>query len=173
MNNMNESEEKEFRRLEKDRHTAMGILADIFDCGRYDVECILSIEQNHPGSITEAIGYASDVDGDLDFGAVVEGAKTTSIEDIDDLFTEMCDQLNFSQEEAESFIQSIWDMQIDDNYSAWGGIADYGDYCGDYEDANREFQDNFADFVYGSMDVWTFLSKCRCILKDAMSSEDE
>lgn len=170
---MNEEEQKAYRKAEEDRINAFRIIADIFGCGIYDVECIIDIERNHPGAITEAQGYVSDINGEMNFGAVVEGAKVCSIEDIDDDFTELCSELSFPQEEAEQFIQSFWDMRIDDNCCAWGCISEYGDYNGDYEEENRSCQEDFASFVDGTMSKRAFLAECIKTLEGAIPDDEE
>jgi len=117
--------------LRRQRDGAFEIVCAAIGCGWLDVECIIEMEENFPGTIERAIELKDEL-GELNFGNFVLAVKEIALEQIEDELLEI----------SEDIFDALQDMVIDDNYAAWGGIACYG--SGGYHDV----QEAFADYVY-------------------------
>ncbi len=150
------------------------ILATILECGTMDVDCVLDMEVDHPGTADRALEYAQDLGCTVNFGCFVDGAKRTSVQEIDDSLDEILEDACSNAGVAERAVitdemswlkESLDDLVIDDNYCAWGCIASYGIYGGEHEDGNHDVQEAFASFVRDSSDKDTFLKAVWDFLK--------
>lgn len=136
---------------------AEDMLMQILSIGSRDLEEIYRMEQNHPSTIDRAMQDEKEVYG-LNFGLFVESVKLVALSEVVDIITE---------KDADSFT----DMIIDDNYSAWGGIVDYGYYDGKDVDGNIDRQDLFADYVAGDITKQEFITEYDKILKATTDEE--
>lgn len=141
---------------------AEDLLIQILSIGSSDLEEIYMMEEYHPGTIDRDMQDEKEVYG-LNFGLFVESVKLVSKSEIEDYITE---------KDADSFT----DMIIDDNYSAWGGIVDYGSYDGKDVDENIDRQDLFVDYVTGNITKQEFITEYNKLLKatdDVVGKNDE
>jgi hypothetical protein len=155
--------------LEKLR-VAEELLATVLECGTMDVDYILDMEIDHPGTADKALEYAQDLGGTVNFGCFVEGVKRMSIleieGDLDGLLEDACSNASVVKckvftDEMDWLKESLDDLVIDDNYCAWGCVASYGIYGGEHEDENHDLQEAFARFVTDSSYKHTFLEAVR------------
>ena len=131
------------------------ILCELLGVGYADLEAIYDMEQAHPGTIDRAFELFDEFpDEKPNFGFFVMAVKDQALEEVRDVITE---------EDAESF----QDMAIDDDYAAWGGIADYGSYEGDDTEANHERQELFAEYVMGGITRDAFAKRYAELLPQA------
>lgn len=126
--------------------SAESILSEVIDCGTADLQCIYSMEENHPGTIDRAVDLKEEL-GSINFGNFVLAVKDKALEEVED------DEI--SEQDKESF----QDMIVDDNYVAWGGVAAYGYYEGEDKEANERRQELFSDFVNGNLSKEEFLKQ--------------
>lgn len=124
---------------------AEDMLCDLLNIGRLDLEEIFEMEEHHKGVINRAMDLYKKEKADLSFGLFVESVKTVSLNEILDVITD--EDLN-----------SFNDMQIDDDYVAWGPIVNYGEYDLDDIDNNKDRQEMFAMYVKGDMTKEEFIS---------------
>jgi len=136
------------------------ILCELLGVGYADLEAIYDMEQAHPGTIDRAFELFDEFpDEKPNFGFFVMAVKDQALEEVRDVITE---------EDAESF----QDMAIDDDYAAWGGIADYGSYEGDDTEANHERQELFAEYVMGEITKDEFAKRYAELLPQEEVSEN-
>ena len=136
------------------------ILCELLGVGYADLEAIYDMEQAHPGTIDRAFELFDEFpDEKPNFGFFVMAVKDQALEEVRDVITE---------EDAESF----QDMAIDDDYAAWGGIADYGSYEGDDTEANHERQELFAEYVMGEITKDEFAKRYAELLTSAQAKQE-
>lgn len=153
--------QEEFRKKADDLDAAYEILTAALDCGSMDVGCIIDMERNHPGTTERAKDFAEECGVPINFGCFVYGAKEMAIEEVESDLDGICEDLEYDSKdqikddaviekikaEMEYLKDSLQDMSIDDNYCAWGGVASWGSYGGEFEEENHDLQSLFGDFV--------------------------
>lgn len=136
------SDERINRKLENE--ALAEVVAGLIDCGTADVDCIVDMEKNFEGTIERAIELQEEIgEPKMNFGLFVMAVKDKAIDTVTD---ELLDEDRATLE----------DMVIDDNYLAWGCIANYG--AGSLP---TDIQSNFGDYVKGTMDKKAFLDRYR------------
>ncbi|MFA7143434.1 MAG: hypothetical protein WC175_05625 [Candidatus Dojkabacteria bacterium] len=133
------------------------ILASVIRCGTRDVECIVDMCVEHPDTLEHTEEYV-DSGGSMDFGGFVYGCHMAAYNEVSDWLDDFSDVLIEDHSDAEDAVVSemqnlrdaLYDLIIDDNYCAWGGLAEYGSYSGAYEDAVKDIQVLFTEFVVDS-----------------------
>jgi len=93
---------------------AQSLIAEIMNCGTGDVDAIMDMMQTHDDLIDATREFIEDVDMSWSFGAFVSGIERLVLNEIsgridDDLY------------------DGLATVSIDDNYLAWGAVADSGD----------------------------------------------
>ena len=137
------------------------ILCELLNVGVSDLYAIYEMEEHHPGTIDRAFEILDEFENERpNFGFFVMAVKDWALEEVRDVITE---------EDAESF----QDMAIDDDYAAWGGIADYGSYEGDDTEANHERQELFAEYVMGGITRDAFAKRYAELLTGAQGAKQE
>ena len=130
------------------------ILCEMLGVGVSELNAIYAMEEAHPGTIDRALEILDVLEGEKpNFGVFVMAVKDQALEEVRDIIT---------VEDAESF----QDMMLDDNYVAWGPIADYGDYQGKDVEANHERQELFAEYVRGSITKEAFKERYAKLLNN-------
>ena len=135
---MNEIED-----LKKENDTLSMLAASVIDCGTLDIECILEMERNFPGTIERAIDLREEFKEQINFGVFVRAVQEIAIDSI-------------SAELVDGDEDLFREIVIDDNYSDWGGIASYGD-----RDFPEELQECFVEYVRGLSTIEKFLESYR------------
>lgn len=90
------------------------LLAEVLGCGSADVAAILDMLRTHDDLIEVTREYITDADTEWSFGAFVSGIERLVLNEISDRI-------------SEDLYQALCEVQIDDNYVAWGGVASTGD----------------------------------------------
>jgi len=96
---------------------AESLLMELLACGAADVDIILCMIRTHEdtGELIEYTAeFVEDVGGGWDFGAFVSGVEHLVLNALQD---RVSDDLH----------DGLTTVTIDDNYVAWGGVADSGD----------------------------------------------
>jgi len=136
------------------------ILSELLGVGSSDLYAIYEMEEHHPGTIDRAFELFDEFkDEQPNFGFFVMAVRDVALDEVRDVITE---------EDAESF----QDMVIDDDYAAWGGIADYGSYEGDDTEANHERQELFDEYVMGEITKDEFAERYKELLPQEEVSEN-
>jgi len=131
------------------------ILCELLNVGVSDLYEIYGMEQAHPGTLDRTFELFDEFRGEKpNFGFFVLAVRDVALQEVRDIITD---------EDAESF----QDMAIDDDYAAWGGIADYGSYEGDDTEANHERQELFAEYVMGGITRDAFAKRYAELLPQA------
>jgi hypothetical protein len=131
------------------------ILCELLNVGVSDLYEIYGMEQAHPGTLDRTFELFDEFkDEKPNFGFFVLAVRDVALQEVRDVITE---------EDAESFE----DMAIDDDYVAWGGIADYGSYEGEDIEANQERQELFAEYVMGEITKEAFAKRYAELLPQA------
>jgi len=131
------------------------ILCELLGVGYADLEAIYEMEEAHPGTLDRTFELFDEFpDEKPNFGFFVLAVRDVALQEVRDIITD---------EDAESF----QDMAIDDDYAAWGGIADYGSYEGDDTEANHERQELFAEYVMGEITKEEFAKRYKELLPQA------
>jgi hypothetical protein len=129
------------------------IACEILNIGLLDLYAIYRMEQAHPGTINRAIYYMDEYKNVKPyFGFFVMAVQDVALSEIRDVITE---------EDARSFE----DMQIYDDYYAWGGILEYGYYFGEDKELNHERQELFSYYVCGLISREEFVKKYTKLLR--------
>lgn len=173
--NWKKAYQEQAKELNKTRHkldSAETILSALDIGGSMDLECIYDMEENHSGTIEQAMAIKDDI-GSISFGNFVMAVKDVSIEEVADTIEDYANQLeksdseddNRKADELRAHFESFTDMIIDDNYMAWGGIADWGSYDGEDNETNHDLQQRFAEFVTGESTKEEFLTELKKTLK--------
>jgi len=137
------------------------ILCELLGVGVSDLNAIYEMEEAHPGTIDRALEIIDVLDGEKpNFGVFVMAVKDQALEEVRNIIT---------MEDAESF----QDMMLDDNYVAWGPIADYGDYKGADIEANRQRQELFAEYVRGLITREAFVKRYAKLFANANAQVGE
>jgi len=105
------------------------ILVSLIDCGYSDLSYIKKMERNFPGAAYLARDIAEDYGEALNFGHFVIAVQKKAIEELEG-------------DVPEQILDDLYDIAIDDNYLAWGGIASYTSIL------RIDLQDLFVDYVY-------------------------
>ena len=90
------------------------LLAEMIGCGSADVAEIMDMMRTHDGLLEATREYIDDVDTSWSFGAFVSAIERLVLEEI-------------SERISEDLYQGLCEVQIDDNFIAWGGVASTGD----------------------------------------------
>ena len=129
------------------------ILCELLRVGVLDLYEIYQMEQAHPGTIDRAFELFDEFENERpNFGFFVLAVRDVALQEVRDIITE---------EDAESF----QDMVIDDNYVAWGSIADYGYYQGKDTEENHKRQELFGEYVVGLIAKEEFAEKYKGLLQ--------
>jgi hypothetical protein len=129
------------------------ILCELLNVGVSDLYEIYGMEHDHPGTLDRAFQLFDEFKSEKpNFGFFVLAVQDQALDEVRDIITE---------EDAESF----QDMVIDDNYVAWGSIADYGSYEGDDVEGNRKRQELFGEYVVGLIAKEEFAEKYKVLLQ--------
>jgi len=129
------------------------LLCEVLDIGLSDIYAIYKMEYTHPGTLNRVFYYLDEYKNVKPyFGFFVMAVKDVALYEVKDVITE---------EDARSFE----DMQIDDNYYAWGGIIEFGYYFGDDKELNHERQELFSYYVKGTITREEFVKKYKKLLR--------
>lgn len=93
---------------------AAHLLSEILGCGTGDTSAILDMLRTHDDLIEVTREYITDADTEWSFGAFVSGIERLVLNEISDKI-------------SEDLYQALCEVQIDDNYVGWGGVASTGD----------------------------------------------
>lgn len=93
---------------------AQHLLAEMLNCGTGDVAEIMKMLRTHDDLIEATREYIEDVGIPWSFGAFVSGIERLVLEEI-------------SEKINEQLYQGLATVTIDDNYVAWGLVAESGD----------------------------------------------
>jgi len=119
--------EEEFNEYHQDRlklESACTLIADLLDCGTRDADEVLRLIEVHGDEVVdEAREFTDDVGGLLNFGSIIEGIKRVVMFKLRDTIE---DDEDLGEDDLDLYDEWINELIIDDNYIAWGGIADYG-----------------------------------------------
>ena len=167
-NKVTELESKIFK-LENENNALYDLGTQAVNCGYRDLTCILEMEDTFTGTIERACELPEELGmSNLNFGMFVMAIKDLAREELRDAVEgELEDyENNYDESVVDEIFDALQDIIIDDNYSAWGGIACYG--YGGYE----SIQDLFADVLFeGSLsDTWDKLIDL--IIDKAVIKED-
>ena len=111
------------------QNKSLSVLASaLIGCGYRDVDIILEMENNFPGTIDEAIYYAEELETNITFSDFVRAIKRKAIQKIEGLI-------------PQEVKDGLMDMIIDANYSAWRRIKVYGYHC------EKEIQEQFINWL--------------------------
>ena len=97
--------------------SAASLLMEMLDCGAADVDVILDLIRTHEdtGELVEYTAeFIEDVGGGWNFGAFISGVEHLVLDAI-------------SERISNDLQSGVATVTIDDNYVAWGGVADSGD----------------------------------------------
>ena len=97
--------------------SAASLLTEMLDCGAADVDVILRLIGTHEDSgdlVEYTAEFIEDVGGGWNFGAFISGVEHLVLSALQD---RVSDDLH----------DALATVTIDDNYIAWGGVADSGD----------------------------------------------
>ncbi len=148
-------QQEELTKLREELGFAEDILVAQGIGGAMDLRSIYDMERKHEGTIDQAIEERDEIgEGKLEFWHFVEAVKRVSLIEIEDAVEEMA--LDLEQEgkdedakKLRQHYESFKDVSIDQNYCAWGDVADWGAYDGPDKQKNEELQSVFAEFVSG------------------------
>jgi hypothetical protein len=90
------------------------LLAELLGCGYADVAVIMDMMRTHDDLLEETREYTDDVGVPWSFGAFVSGIENLVRHEI-------------QKRISEDLYQALCEVQIDDNFVAWGGVASTGD----------------------------------------------
>ncbi len=108
-------DEQELTGMER-YESAASLLMEMLDCGAADVDVILDLIRTHEdtGELVEyAAEFIEDVGGGWNFGAFISGVEHLVLSALQD---RVSDDLH----------DALATVTIDNNYLAWGGVADSG-----------------------------------------------
>jgi len=129
------------------------IACEVLGIGLLDLYAIYKMEQAHPGTLNRVSYYLDEYKNVRPYyGFFVMAVKDVALYEVKDVIT---------KEDARSFE----DMQLDDNYYAWGPIMEYGYYFGDDKEANHERQELFSYYVRGLISKEEFVKKYTKLLR--------
>lgn len=138
--------------------------------GYMDVDAILDMEKHHRGTIERADEVRDEVgDGGLEFWHFVDGVHRVALAEVDGFLDDLIAEADEDERlttELGDLKESIEQVSIDANYSAWGSLADYGPTEATDAKAvqrNHDAQEAFADFVNGTYDIDEFMESIRKI----------
>lgn len=148
---------EQITKLSDENSVMKEIIASVIGCGTRDVECIVDMCVEHPDTLEQTEEYARCGES-VDFGGFVRGCHMAAYNEACDWLDEFSDVLIEDHSDAEDAVvsemenlkDSLYDLIIDDNYCAWGGLVKYGSYSGAYEDAVKDIQVIFTEFVVDS-----------------------
>ena len=107
---------------------AESLLVEILECGAADVDIILRLMRTHEdtGELIEYTAeFIEDVGGGWSFSAIISGVEHLVLSALQDRV-------------SDALHDALATVTIDDNYVAWGGVADSGDL-------HRETAEVFAE----------------------------
>jgi hypothetical protein len=123
------------------------IACEVLGIGLLDLYAIYKMEQAHPGTLNRVSYYLDEYKNVRPYyGFFVMAVKDVALYEVKDVIT---------KEDARSFE----DMQLDDNYYAWGGIIEFGYYFGNDKELNHERQELFSYYVKGTITREEFVKK--------------
>jgi hypothetical protein len=93
---------------------AVYLLSELLGCGSADIDVIMDMMRTHDDLLEETREYIEDVGVPWSFGAFVSGIENLVRHAINDRI-------------SEDLHEGLCEVQIDDNFVAWGGVASSGD----------------------------------------------
>lgn len=127
----------------QEQYTLRYMLAIILQCGMFDVDALVKMELDFPGTTNEAVSLAS-LDGQsLEFKHFVIAVQCRAYQTLIAELEKTGIENIFRKRRVIALLDAFRGITLDDNYMAWGKVVQYGSL----EPELIPLQDDFIQFV--------------------------